>query len=85
MRNSIKRLIGAALVASLCSPASMAVEFTTVRVDNVDEFGALSKRLRYADDKTPIPLSGYSWDGSVFATIPAANADRPVVVFSTSD
>ena len=85
MRNSIKRLIGAALVASLCSPASMAVDFTTVRVDNVDEFGALSKRLRYADDKTPIPLSGYSWDGSVFATIPAANADRPVEVFSTSD
>lgn len=66
-------------------PASFAADFTTVRVDNVDDFGAVSKRLRYADDKTPIPISGYSWDGSVFATIPAENAGRPVEVFSTAD
>ncbi len=85
MKNSIKRLVGAVLIAALCMPASFAADFTTVRVDNVDDFGAVSKRLRYADDKTPIPISGYSWDGSVFATIPAENAGRPVEVFSTAD
>ena len=85
MKNSIKRLVGAVLIAAVCMPASFAADFTTVRVDNVDDFGAVSKRLRYADDKTPIPLSGYYWDGSVFATIPAENAGRPVEVFSTAD
>ena len=85
MKNSIKRLVGAVLIAALCMPASFAADFTTVRVDNVDEFGAVSKRLRYADDKTPIPISSYSWDGSVFATIPVENAGRPVEVFSTAD
>lgn len=85
MKNSIKRLVGAVLIAAICMPAAFAADFTTVRVDNVDEFGAVSKRLRYADDKTPIPISGYYWDGSVFATIPAENAGRPVEVFSTAD
>ncbi len=63
MKNSIKRLVGAVLIAAICMPASFAADFTTVRVDNVDDFGGVSKRLRYADDKTPIPISGYSWDG----------------------
>ncbi len=85
MKNSIKRLVGAVLIAAICMPASFAADFTTVRVDNVDGFGGVSKRLRYADDKTPIPISGYYWDGSVFATIPAENAGRPVEVFSTAD
>ena len=85
MKNSTKRLIVAVLIAAICIPASFAADFTTVRVDNVDDFGALSKRLRYADDKTPIPLSSYSWDGSLFATIPAENADRPVEEFSIQD
>lgn len=85
MKNSTKRLIGAVLIAAICMPGSFAADFTTVRVDNVDDFGALSKRLRYADDKTPIPLSSYSWDGSLFATIPAENADRPVEEFSIQD
>ena len=71
MKNSIKQLVCVVLVAAICMPASFAADFTTVRVDNVDEYGAISKRLRYAVDKTPIPLSGFSWDGSVFATIPA--------------
>ena len=85
MKNSIKQLVCVVLVAAICMPASFAADFTTVRVDNVDEYGAISKRLRYADDKTPIPLSGFSWDGSIFATIPAENANRPVEVFSTAD
>ena len=35
---------------------------------------------RYADDKTPIPLSSY-FDGNVFATIPVENSNRPVEWF----
>ena len=50
MKNSIKRLVGAVLIAAICMPAAFAADFTTVRVDNVDEFAAVSKRLRYADD-----------------------------------
>lgn len=35
---------------------------------------------RYADDKTPIPLSSY-YDGNVFATIPVENKHRPIEWF----
>ena len=36
--------------------------------------------LRYADDKTPIPLSAY-YNKYVYATIPRENKDRPLEVF----
>ena len=85
MKKSVQRLLCAGLVCALLSPAALAAEFTTVRVDGVDDFGAAFKRLRYADDKTPIPLSMYSWDGSVFGTIPVENASRPVEVFRTDE
>lgn len=85
MKKQLNRLMSAVLVVTLCIPFSLAADFTAVRVDGVDDFGAVYKRLRYADDKTPIPLSGYSWDGSLFATIPAENAGRPVEEFDIQD
>lgn len=35
---------------------------------------------RYADDKTPISMSAY-YDGRIFATVPAENADRSIEAF----
>ncbi len=40
--------------------------------------------MRYADDKTPIPLSGY-YDGYMHATIPEENADRPLEAFISEE
>ncbi|MDO4581920.1 MAG: substrate-binding domain-containing protein [Bacillota bacterium] len=40
----------------------------------------LALQARYADDKTPIPLNAY-YDGYMFATIPAANAERPLEAY----
>ena len=40
--------------------------------------------MRYADDKTPIPLSTV-YDGYVYATIPAENADRPLEYFVSEE
>lgn len=39
-----------------------------------------SMRLRYADDKTPIPLSAF-YDGYFFATVPTEYKDRAVEVY----
>ena len=85
MKRYLRQLVGAALIASLCMPFSLAADFTAVRVDGVEPVGALSKCLRFADDQTPIPLTIYSWDGCLFAIIPAESANRPVEIFDTQE
>ena len=62
--------------------------FTVVSVDypegeelfsnSYDEYSRLF--ARFADDKTPIPLSMY-YDGKMFATIPVADKDRAIEAF----
>ena len=61
--------------------------YVTVRL-SYPEWGNLSwaeaERLcvRYADTKTPVALSsGFKWGGWLFATVPAADAERPLEVF----
>lgn len=66
--------------------------FTTVYVECPDAVKLFEKDwqvfshllLRYADDKTPIPLSAVYEDG-IFATIPAENSERPLEYFVAED
>ncbi len=50
--------------------------------DDYDMYNTLS--ARYADDKTPIALSAY-YDGRMYATIPAKNADRAIEWYNTEE
>lgn len=61
--------------------------FSTVRVDLAPDAGLHMSwheqemlRLRYADDKAPVPLSFY-YDGSVFGTVPDVWKGRPVEAY----
>ena len=91
-----KRLISALLILvlslSLCLPAAAVRKddgaFTMVTVpysegerlwaEDYQKFTRLF--ARYADDKTPIPLSVY-YSGYIYATIPAENASRKIEAF----
>ena len=85
MNRGFRQLICTLLLCTLLCPVALAAAFTTVRVDGIEDFGVYYKRLRYADDQTPIPLSLCDWNGSLYATIPAENAGRPVEVFSVQE
>ena len=66
--------------------------FTTVYIECPDAKTLVGKNyhayshllMRYADDKTPIPLSAV-YNDYIYATIPAENADRPLEYFVSED
>lgn len=61
--------------------------YVTIRIqdpEDADELGwakARYRAARYADTKEPVALSSDHWQGYVFATVPARDADRPLEVF----
>ncbi len=59
--------------------------YVTIRVAAEDDLGWADSRylaVRYADTGEPVALSSEYLDGYLFATVPAADADRPLEVFA---
>lgn len=88
----MKKFLLALIMILATLSAVYADGFTTVSVPCpegeslwAEDYQAYSRLLmRYADDKTPIPLSKFV-DGYMFATIPKENKDRPVEAFVSEE
>ena len=85
----LKQLLAAALVISSAAAVTVPAKadnekFTVISIPSsfkyTDYISQSSALARYADDKTPIAISQY-YDGKMFATVPAENADREIEEF----
>ena len=67
-------------------------DFVTVSIECPDAYDLQDNNyfdyshllMRYADDKTPIPLSAV-YDGYIYATVPSENAQRPLEYFVSEE
>ena len=81
--------LGAALSASAhWSRTEGDGDYITIRVPvppSMQAEGTFQLAVRYADTREPVALSSIYLDGYLFATVPAAEADRPLEVFQGTE